>query len=144
MRARWFAVLALLLAGCGEPECPADTFSHIRTCVFKVSCNFNSCHNAESAKNHPNQLDLETNPYEDLMREEIDPVAAEKRAWVPPPNWRRVTPGDEMRSFLWIKLTLPTNKDPQLGDHMPDTNQSIDDETLVQILRWIRAGAQNN
>ncbi len=138
---RGACLLALVtLAGCGGPACPADSFSHMQACVFKVSCNFSSCH---SASGKMGGLDLETDPYDALLAPP-DAAAAKKRNWIPPADWRRVAPGDEMRSFFWIKLTMPSGKDPNWGDHMPDTGQSLDEDVLVQILEWIRSGAPNN
>jgi|SRR5579871_2292299 len=141
-----FLVVAAL--GCqSEPPCPAGTFTQMRSCVFKTSCTLSmSCHGNGGAMG---ALDLETDPYTALMQPP-DPVGAAKRGWNVPPSWKRVTPGDETTSFLWIKLAAPFDQNgkvlqKQYGDHMPDTSgQALDEGTLVQILDWIRAGAPND
>ncbi len=133
---RFLAFVSLLVVGCGPADpCPThtQTFSQIRQGIFKTSCNFSSCHSASA--NPQGGLDLETDPYAALLGVMPAKVGAAMR------GWKRVTPGSEATSFLYQKLVLPVNNDPQLGLRMPNTGQTLDGDSIAQIQCWIHRGA---
>ena len=79
-----FIALLPVAAGCGNPTggsadmtmvAPA-TFTKVKADVFKISCNFSSCHDATSKMG---SLDLATDPYTAL----IDKPAVQATAMLP-------------------------------------------------------------
>ncbi|MSP61456.1 MAG: hypothetical protein EXR72_14135 [Myxococcales bacterium] len=130
------------LAGCGPPPDPCLTlkpkFSEVKQNVFKVSCNFTSCHNAGS---HKGMLDLETDAYAALL--DVDP-AGDHAAAAKSRGWKRIVASSPSTSYLYQKLTFPGASDPDLGKRMPESNPSLEQERLDQVLCWIRRGAPND
>lgn len=145
MKKRLLAWVFLAAAGCGgtnntadmAPACPDGgvTFTDVKASVFKVSCNFSSCHNAMS---HMGALDLETDPYKALVNAPSVWPAAKTE------GLSRISPGDTAHSFTWIKLNLATTNDPKYGTRMPQTGQKIDGTQMEKVKCWIEAGAKNN
>ena len=130
------ALLSLVLptlaaAGCGG----APTFSEVRSQVFQPSCNFSSCHNATS---RAGGLDLQTSPHAALVG--ADPMLAEAKA----DGMKRVVAGDLAKSFLYVKLTLPSASDARYGFRMPQTNTPPEPSQVDLVKRWIEAGAPND
>lgn len=146
---------ALLVAGCGGPSAPDPmTFTEIKSQVFKVSCEFSSCHSADGA-HASNMLDLATDPYGSL----VNVASVNKQAKSEGKN--RVTPGDSANSFLYIKLGVPAqtvagqkvcaaenvsdvSQITDYGSCMPQTSSPLDPVTIAAIKRWIDSGAPNN
>lgn len=125
-------------AACGDTS--ATTLAEVRREVF-VSCLSSSCHGGGG---HEGQLDLATDPHKALINVAPDPKGAATRGWTVPAGLSRVTPNDETKSFLYLKLTLPSVKDPLLGHRMPDTGQTLDECSIQKVRDWIRRGAPND
>jgi hypothetical protein len=123
------------LAGCGDPCDQPVTFSKVNSGVFKISCEFTSCHKADDAMN---DLDLETDPYTALVN--VTPFNKGAKA----SGWKRVAPGDLAHSYLFEKLTQNSLKDSLLGDRMPDTGQVLSDDQITSVQCWIQQGAKND
>ena len=135
MKITWLPLPALVFAAaCGGTPPPA-TFTQVKTSVFKPSCTLSSCHDAGARMGN---LDLVTNPYTALIN-----VAAVQTGAVAD-GLKRVVPGDLQKSFLNIKVTLPSAEDAKYGGRMPDTGQTLDPSQLDILQGWILAGAPNN
>jgi hypothetical protein len=141
--------LLLLVASCDNP-CSAKTFTQIKSCVFVPSCGgMTICHTPDQLGGPAGHLDLVTDPYAALINVPPDAASAAERSWAPPASMKRVAPGDENNSFLWIKLNLDrpgqmwTNH-PELGYPMPEDSDPLDPRVLDDLLRWIKDGAPNN
>ncbi len=104
------------------------TFDSISAKVFEVSCIDSGCHSASSAVGN---LVLEgPEVYDSLLNEPCDnPLAIVE-------GLRRVTPGDETASLLYLKITDPVG----MGQPMPPS-VSLDDATIDVIAEWIRNSA---
>src|SRR4051812_9918836 len=115
MRAMLFLSLGLALTGCPDPaECESHhkTLSQLKHDVFAISCaSSDSCHNANG---HMGSLNLVTDPYGALMMSSAN-IFASGAGFE-----KRVVPGDETTSFLYVKVTLPEAGDPKLGSKMPN------------------------
>lgn len=136
MKNTWLPLSALVFAAaCGGSSPPPATFTQVKTSVFKPSCTLSSCHDAGAQMG---SLDLATNPYTALVN-----VAAVQTGAVAD-GLKRVVPGDLQKSFLNIKVTLPSAEDAKYGGRMPDTGQTLDQSQLDILQGWILAGAPNN
>jgi len=153
---------ALLLGGCGSAEgaVPSDppviasgatapdpcgdtrsaTLSQVKHDVF-TSCRSSSCHGSGG---HAGDLDLDADPHKALVGVAPDPKGAAARGWTVPRDVLRVAPGDESKSLLYLKLTMPTAKDAMLGHRMPDTGQTLEACDAQKVRDWIRRGAPND
>lgn len=112
-----------------EPDQLEPTFDSISAKVFEVSCIDSGCHSASSAAGN---LVLEgPDVYDSLLNEPCDnPLAIVE-------GLRRVTPGNEMASLLYLKITDPVG----MGQPMPPS-VSLDDTTIEIIAEWIRSSAE--
>jgi hypothetical protein len=133
------------LAGCGGPA-PPTRFSDISAQVFKISCEFSSCHSTAGKGGH---LVLDTDAYANLVGVPAHNPQANSEGKL------RVAPGDSANSFLYIKLTLPpgpgglcptTSEEPDAGyaGCMPQTSTKLDPGVIDGIKQWIDQGAPNN
>jgi hypothetical protein len=116
--------------GCDEGAAYDGTFEAIQAIVFeRHGCTQDVCHGASVSGG----LDLRTGAaYASLVEA---PSSANR--------FFRVTPGDNDRSFLWLKLaakTLPGTVDG-VGTPMPSGLPAISEDELELIRRWIYAGA---
>lgn len=127
---------ALLIACGGSSPTPTPaTLTEVKAAVFKPSCTLASCHDASGKMG---SLDLATNPYAAL----VNVASVQKGAAAE--GLMRVVPGDLQKSFLNIKVTLPSSVDTKYGSRMPDTGQTLDPSQLSILQGWILAGAPNN
>jgi hypothetical protein len=141
MRSLAVASFALLALACCDNTltCPSTppTFAEVNRDIIQVSCaHFDVCHSAAGKKG---DLDLETSPYEALVNAPTscqDPCVSGKTDFPV-----RVKPSDLAHSFMWVKLNLPESKDPKYGYRMPQSNPSLDPDTLNTIQCWIQGGA---
>ena len=109
-------------------------FTQIREQIFKVSCNFSSCHSSAA---HKGNLDLEASPYSSLIN--VDPLLAGAKA----KGWKLVVPSDETRSFIYQKVTLAVAKDNALGSRMPEGGV-LEPDRVALLKNWIQRGAPND
>ena len=131
-----FLAPASLLVACGGPADPCatpKTFTQMKSTTIKSSCVFSSCHDAASKKG---ALDLQTDPYAALVNVTPDNAAARAE------GFKRAIPNNEEKSFVVLKLTLPTATDPRYGDLMP--NKQRDDAIANEFRCWVRRGAPND
>lgn len=129
--------VSVALAGCGGDPPGPMTFSEINQQILQPSCaKFSSCHSVSGAGSAGN-LDLATNPYAALVGVASDQTKAAAEGLV------RVKPGDPEKSFLYIKLAMPTPSN-DYGDRMPQNNPAIPRSQLEGIKAWITAGAAND
>jgi hypothetical protein len=148
MRLRLLACVAVsLAAGCGptidrnSPCTTTPSFAALNSGTIALSCaKFDVCH---SAAGKMDGLDLQTNPYTALVNAPttctVDPCVDGAKDFP-----TRVIPGDPVHSFLWVKLTLSQMIDPKYGNRMPQSNPSLDEQTLHDFRCWIAGGAPNN
>jgi hypothetical protein len=107
-----------------------STFAAIQTLIFeRRGCSQNVCHGAAAAGG----LDLSPEvAYRNLF--EVPSAGSQ---------WRRIEPGDNDRSFLWLKLAAKTRPESVAvpGAAMPSGLPALTEEELDAIHLWIWAGA---
>ena len=135
-----FFVLATFV-GCGGDEatgfvCEGDSTYELVQQVFDTNgCNASDCHGA-AASEAKGLLDLRNgNSHENLIN--VDGFAGE---------FKRVFPGDEDLSLLYLKLaakTKGTDLQPLniAGGSMPASGPAVTEEQLELVRAWIRGGA---
>jgi hypothetical protein len=130
---------AALLAAGALAGCSLDpTFSEINDKVLGPRCSAPTCHDSID---HKADLDLETDPYADL----VDVMAMGDLTANPPssPVDRvRVIPGDPDNSFLIIKLE--GDQESNEGVRMPNRGAHLRRYEIDAIREWILEGALNN
>lgn len=61
---------------------------------------------------------------------------------------KRVTPGDETKSFLYLKLSAPsecvTVGSTQAGERMPKDRPTVSAALVAQVKQWIASGRSCN
>jgi hypothetical protein len=122
-------------APCAETAAFASTFSGIQSVIFdKHGCTEQACHGSAAKQGG---LDLSPDvAYRNLLQVPSTASALE-----------RVEPGDERRSFLWLKLAAAT--DPSLlpahvdvpGAPMPNGLPPLSKDELELVRLWIYNGA---
>jgi hypothetical protein len=121
--------------GCDPTAFFTGTYDRIQRQVFDQSCALSGCHDSQTLQN---QMNLETGAsYGNLINVTPFNTTAQGSPW----NWKRVTPGDPLTSYLYRKVSgdLP---DKDLGVRMPFHRGALDDH-LVDIIRlWIEDGAK--
>ena len=111
---------------------PGLSFPEIQEMVFKNSCVFSLCHDAQSASG---QLVLdEESAYDQLVNVVPSQEVAASEGFV------RVEPGDPDNSFLITKLTL-SELETELGDRMPLVGNLLEEDVIDEIRAWILRGA---
>lgn len=109
------------------------TFDRIRKQVFVQSCATSGCHDSEG--NQGGLILLPNAAYGNLVN--VTPFSSGAAADL----LKRVTPGDEAMSFLYLKLT--GELEPNYGDRMPKDEGPLDPE-LIEIIRlWIIGDVTN-
>ncbi len=120
---------------CGETSSFASTFDGIQSTIFeKHGCTDQACHGSVSKQGN---LDLSPGvAYRNLLQVPSTASALP-----------RVEPGDERRSFLWLKLAAATDPS-QLPAHvdvpgapMPNGLPPLSEDELELVRLWIYAGA---
>jgi hypothetical protein len=143
-------VLLALVAGCGGAAQGPSTFSAIDQQIFKISCEFSSCHSKAGA-NAAGHMNLMDGAYAALVGVPADNAQAKSEGKL------RVKPGDSANSMLFIKLNIAPVNDPSTGVSceqqnpvvgyggcMPQSNAPLDSGTIAGIKKWIDGGALNN
>lgn len=135
IRALSFSLLTVV-AGCGGSTMSAPaTLTQVKTDVFKISCNFSSCHDATTKAGG---LDLVTDAYTALLNKPATQTTAKTE------GLKLVVAGDLTKSFLNTKCTLPTANDAKYGARMPETGQVLAADQLAKLQSWIMNGAKND
>lgn len=128
------------VAGCGESTagnstpsgCPDSTYATIQESIFEAKgCTQSICH-GESAEGG---LDL---------RSEASHASLVRRASSVDPSLKRVLPGDQDSSLLYLKLEAGLNGTDlgPLGQAMPASGEPVTKDELEAIRLWIRGGAR--
>jgi hypothetical protein len=117
-------VLTPALVGCKEPP-PLSTLEQQ---IFVRSCNFSSCHAANTAAAG---LSLAAPTFDKLVN--VKSSAARDKL--------RVVPFEPDQSYLMEKLT---SDKPTVGRRMPLASEPLPDEEIQLIREWIAGGALNN
>ncbi len=141
---------AMLLAACGgggshttggaQPECASSaqydgTFAAIQDRIFeRHGCTENSCHGSSVAGG----LDLRAEvAHMSLLGEQRQGQKSIES------KLNRVEPGDNERSYLWLKLAAATRPGSVaiVGAPMPNGLAPLSEDDLELLRRWIYAGA---
>jgi cysteine-rich repeat protein len=126
-------------AACASGVCQGQTFASTWEAIEKTifengGCTNGACHSPANPAGPAGGLDLTGNPYSRLVR-----VASTASTFL------RVEPGDQDRSYLWLKLaaaTLPAQYPNVPGSPMPSGGRPPLGADQLEALRlWIRAGA---